>query len=260
MQRRILSTTRVQHASGVPERGFTLVEMMMVIAILSLVMAVAVAGLVQMQQRNAAESSKVDTVQVTRDFVDQMVRDIHEVGYPPARALSGNPTCINNPNVSCGLISFSPTQIRYEGDLDGTGTVYQVWMQLQAPPSGHCPCTLQRGVVDKASALNGSVPTYFTEVTGVLNSGDGTGGALYPIVLPGSPNYSSYATIEVFDAYFNDGTKFVDPIGNYSCNDVLTCSAIRSLQISANVAPSFSDPNTKMYPVFSITSKARLNN
>lgn len=243
------------------QSGFTLLEMVMALFILTIVLGVVVQGMIQMQQRNSSENSKVDTVQQTRDFVDQMVRDIHMVGFPPGRAVTNNPSCATNPNVSCGLIYFTPTQIRYEGDLDGTGTVYQIWLQLLTPASGSCPCTLQRGVLTKASALGGAQPTYFAQVNGILNSGTGTGTSTYPVSLPvNGLNYSAYATADVFDAYFNDATTFVNSVGGYSCTTVLDCSPIRSLQITANVATSYSDPSTKVYPVYSITSKARLNN
>lgn len=235
-------------------RGFTLLEMVIALSMLVVVLAVVVAGISQTVQRNTAETAKVDTVQETRDFVDQMVRDLHTVGYPPGRVVNGNPTCVNNANVSCGLIYFSSTQIRYEGDLDGTGTVYQVWMQLAAPASQNCPCTLQRGVVTKAAALAGQVPTYFTEVNGVLNSGNGAGAATYGVSLPGGGTYTAYANADVFTAYDVNASL----VG--TCADPVACSSIRSLQISANVAPNFLDTKTKMFPVYSITSKARLNN
>jgi prepilin-type N-terminal cleavage/methylation domain-containing protein len=234
-------------------RGFSLMEMMLVLGILGLVLGGAFAAIMQMQQGQAAASSRVDTVQETRDFIDQMVRDIHTVGYPPSRVEVGNPTCVGNVNVSCGLISFSNTQIQYEGDLDGTGTVYQVWMQLLPPASGSCPCILQRGVISKQAALAGQVPTYFTEVNGVLNSGNGAGAATYPVNLPGG-TYTQYATADVFDAYDVNANSVT------ACGDPLSCSSVRSLQITANVAPNYADPQTKIYPVLSITSKARLNN
>jgi prepilin-type N-terminal cleavage/methylation domain-containing protein len=233
--------------------GFSLLEMMAVLSVLGLVLGVVFGAMVQMQKRQSAESSKVDTIQETRDFIDQMVRDIHTVGYPPGRVQVGNPTCVGNVNVSCGLIFFSNSQIQYEGDLDGTGTVYQVWMQLLQPPSGRCPCTLQRGVITKAQALAGAVPTYFTEVNGVLNSGNGAGAATYPVSLPGG-SYAMYSTADVFDAYDVNA----NPVAG--CADPLSCSSVRSLQITANVAPNYADPQTKVYPVLSITSKARLNN
>src|SRR5215471_6710117 len=215
------------------QSGFTLLEMIMSLFILTIVLGVVVKGMIDMQQRNTSENSKVDTVQQTRDFVDQMVRDIHAVGFPPGRAVTNNPNCANNPNISFGLIWSAPTEIRYEGDLDGTGTVYQIWLQLLTPPSGSCPCTLQRGVLTKAAALGGAQPTYFAQVNGILNSGTGTGGSLYPVSLPvNGLDYSAYATADVFDAYFNDATTYVNSAGGYSCNTVLDCSAIRSLQIT----------------------------
>lgn len=243
------------------QNGFSLLEMIVSLLILTVVLAVVVQGMIQMQQRNSSENSKVDTVQETRDFIDQMARDVHDIGYPPGRVVTNNPTCASNPSVSCGLIMFTPTEIRYEGDLDGSGTVYQVWMQLLVPASGSCPCTLQRGVLTKAAALGGAQPTYFAQVNGVLNSGNGTGGSVYPIGLPSTgAGYNAYASADVFDAYFNDATSFVNATGGYSCNTVLDCSPIRSLQITANVASTYADPTTKMYKVYSITSKARLNN
>src|SRR5437764_7258279 len=121
-------------------RGFSLIEMVIALSILTVVLAVVVAGISQTVHRNTAETAKVDTVQETRDFVDQMVRDVHDVGYPPGRVMNGNLPCAAQPNISCGLVFFSPTQIQYEGDLDGTGNVYRVWMQLAAPASQTCPC------------------------------------------------------------------------------------------------------------------------
>lgn len=241
------------------ERGFSLLEMMVAFGILLIVIAVAVSGMISMQTRSFAETSKVDTVQETRDFIDQMVRDIHDVGYPPTRVIANKATCVGDASVACGIIQFSPTAIKYEGDLDGTGTVYQVWMQLVAPASGKCPCILQRGVVSKAAALAGTTPPYFTEVNGVLNSGDGTGASQFGTSFTDA-SYTPYTTSDVFDAYFNDGYLYASPSGTYSCNTVSDCSTIWSLQITANVVPTFMDPKTHTYPVYSITSKARLNN
>lgn len=238
-------------------RGFSLLEMLITITLLVAVFGVVVEGVVKMQQRNFAEGSKVDATQETRDFVDQMVRDIHTVGYPPTRLTAGNPTCINNVNISCGLIHFDSISIKYEGDLDGTGTVYQVWLQLLPPASGNCPCILQRGAITKQAALAGQVPTYFTEVNGVLNSGNGLGAATYPVSLPGPVSYAAYSTTDVFSAYDQNATPFG------ACDEATnpnSCSGLRSLQITVNVAPNFMDLSSKSYPVLAITSKARLNN
>jgi type II secretory pathway pseudopilin PulG len=245
-----------QPAHRRPSVGFSLLETVLALGILGLVLGVAVAALVQMQQRQAAESAKVDVTQESRDFIDQMVRDIHTVGYPPGRVENNNPSCAGNANVSCGVILFSSTQIQYEGDLDGTGTVYQVWLQLIPGPSGNCPCVLQRGVLTKQAVLGGQQPTYFTELNGVLNSGNGAGAATYLLNLPNAASYASYTTTDVFRAWDVNTNQVT------SCADLPSCTAaaIRSLEITVNVAPRFADIETKVLPVLSITSKARLNN
>jgi len=235
------------------DRGFTLFELMIATVVLVIIFGVVLKALEDMQHRNSSEASKVDTVQETRDFIDQMVRDIHDVGYPPGRVLNGAPSCIGNSGIACGVVSYSPTQIIYEGDLDGTGTVYQITVQLVTPASGNCPCILQRGVVTKAQALAGQIPTYFTEVNGVINSGNGAGTANYTVSLGGTVSYSSYAAADVFDAYDVNASA----VG--SCASVAACSSIRSVQITANVVPAQPDIVTQVFPVFSITSKARLN-
>lgn len=252
------------------ERGFSLIEMLITLGLLVIVLGVVVKGVMELQARNFAETGKVDAVQETRDFIDQMARDIHGTGYPPpAVTTQSNPRCANglgavyaavrnNPNISCGIVAFSTTSITYEADLDGSGTVSVVYLQL-VPPAGttNCPCQLQRGTVTKAQwvANNNITPSYFTTVNGVLNSGNGAGAAIYTISLSGHGTYTSYGTADAFDGY--------DANGNLTAACSLTtnpdCTQIRSLQITANVAPSYYDPVTQLYPVYSITSKARIN-
>lgn len=236
--------------------GFSLIEMLIAVAIVSAVMAIVMRGIIQMQQRSNTESTTVDVSQQTRDFIDQMVRDIHNVGYPPPQVVTSAVAagCAANAAIACGVISYNPTQIIYEGDLDGSGTVYRVYVQLQPGTGGTCPCILQRGAIRKSDALAGTAPTYFTEVNGVLNSGNGLGAATYPINLPGPGTYTSYGTADVFDAYDVAGGA----VG--TCTTISACSSIHSVQITANIAPNYGDLATKMYRVFSITSKARMNN
>jgi prepilin-type N-terminal cleavage/methylation domain-containing protein len=58
-------------------RGFSLIEMLIATAIVTAVLAVVMSAIIQMQQRSKTENTTVDVSQQTRDFIDQMVRDIH---------------------------------------------------------------------------------------------------------------------------------------------------------------------------------------
>jgi prepilin-type N-terminal cleavage/methylation domain-containing protein len=270
-----------RHHNSVRERGFSAIEMLITLALLTVVLGVVVKGIIELQARNFNENGKVDAVQETRDFIDQMTRDIHGTGYPPPEATTlGTTKCTdklgniyaavrNSPKVACGIVSFSPTRVTYEADLDGTGTVSVVYLQLVTPAgSTNCPCQLQRGSVTKTAwiANNNITPSYFTTVNGVLNSGDGTGlsggvptglGApTYPISMSGPGSYASYGTADVFTGYNASGVPITTACSLTTNPD---CSQIRSLQITANVAPPYYDVVTKVFPVYSITSKARIN-
>src|SRR5262249_16084144 len=205
--------------SGERQSGFSVIEILVAVALLMAVLGVVVKGMRDVQQRNYAETSNVDAVQDARDFIDQMVRDIHGVGFPPPRVVTqvANPYCTDaafngqvnapvrmNPNVSCGITNFSTTNISYEADLDGTGTVSVVFLNLvPGTNTNRCPCILQRGVVPKTLWVGNpaNLPLFFTTVKGVLNSGNGGGGAIIPAVLTGPGNYQPYTTADVFDAY-----------------------------------------------------------
>jgi prepilin-type N-terminal cleavage/methylation domain-containing protein len=249
------------------ERGFSAIEMLITLALLTIVLGVVVKGIIELQARNFNETGKVDAVQETRDFIDQMARDIHGSGYPPpvvmaqgSNAGCKDPTIRAQLNIACGIISFSTTSVQYEADLDGSGTVSVVYLNL-IPPTGstNCPCILQRGTVTKANA--GTTPAYFTTVNGILNSGDGTGnngsGApTYALSMSGPGSYAAYANADVFNAYDSDAGLIT---AHCDWTTAPNCTQIKSLQITANVAPPYYDVTTKMFPVYSITSRARIN-
>src|ERR1700688_744887 len=69
------------------QRGFSLVEMLMVMMILGVIVGGLFSQMDQAQQRAYAERIKLDNMQEARDFVDQFFRDINEIGYPNVRML-----------------------------------------------------------------------------------------------------------------------------------------------------------------------------
>ncbi len=56
----------------VRQHGFTLLELMVSMAILTLVAAVIVDGLSRLQKRSTMETTKVDLTQESREFMDQI--------------------------------------------------------------------------------------------------------------------------------------------------------------------------------------------
>jgi len=158
-------------------RGFSLLEMMISVAMLLIVTGAVFEQIILMQRKSAAEEVKVDTAQQAREFVDQMVRDLHMAGYPKAAIYSAS---LDNtsPLVAAGLVSVSPTQIILEGDVDSNGQVESVNVSYvaNAPGDPNCPC-IRRGAIAKApgSPLQQPQAANYTETGHVIPPGIGPG-------------------------------------------------------------------------------------
>jgi len=173
------------------ERGFSLLEMMIVIVILTVVIGIVMKELVDMQRVNMDQTARVDLTQEARQFLDQISLDLHQAGYPGWRLFdsAAPPTADKIANgmlvgaghpmfpVENGIEYVSGTEVQFEGDIDGSGQVSEVFLQLvdsNGNPAAACslaaPCMLRRGVIPKALAMAGAAPTYYTELTGVMNT------------------------------------------------------------------------------------------
>jgi len=205
--------------------GFSLIELMIVMVILVIVVGVATDGLMQLQKRNRSDASKLDMTQEARQFMDQIINDIHQVGYPntkmfdPAGAPSQN-------NISAGLISVTSNSLQFEADVDGSGTVAEVYLQL-VTPAGGCPCILQRGTIPKAQVGTGAIP-YYTEVNNVVN----------PVI---------------FDAYDFAGNLIALPA---SASDLPN---IKTIRMTMNVQQKAPELNGS-HPTVTMVSEAKINN
>lgn len=159
-----------QHAGG-----FTLVELLVSVAILLIVSGAVFSQIFQIQKRANAESVTLDMNQQAREFVDQTVRDLHMAGYPSASMYS-NPGDLSM--VAAGLVSVSPTQILMEGDVDNDGLVQSVNIYYVAsdPNDANCPC-IRRSAVKKLNTSSFNQPTTlnYTETQFVLPPGTGPG-------------------------------------------------------------------------------------
>jgi prepilin-type N-terminal cleavage/methylation domain-containing protein len=208
--------------------GFTLIELMISVAILTVVVGVVVQGLTKLQQRNTVEAAKVDLTQESREFLDQIVSDIHQSGYPSLKMFdpATKPLGLLDPGVSQGFVNVTPSSLQFEADVDGTGTVSEVFIQLN-PLNGPCPCIIQRGTIPKAQWQGGTLPFYYTEVNNVNNTiiFQGYDNAGNNVVLNGAPT-NNLAAIEIT---LSVRSPVLDPSGTYPTITMSTAAKVANL-------------------------------
>jgi prepilin-type N-terminal cleavage/methylation domain-containing protein len=173
------------HRSVFKQRGFSLIEMLLVVSILGIVTGGIFDLIDTAQQRARTEQVRVDNFQEARDFVDQFFRDINQIGYPsarmmdtrpPAQGTSWNPQFPQPPNplyndsrIATGLVRIDTNEIRFEGDTNGNGTVESVIYMING--SGTCPSCLQRSQADKITGdpITGQAQNWGTAIDNVVS-------------------------------------------------------------------------------------------
>ena len=243
------------------QAGFSLLELVLVCAILSVVLAAVFSGISATIQRSQAEQTKVDLTQEGREFVDEFERDLHQAGYPNCRIAgtatvtatcptdySTNPAAGQYSGMAVGLVYVSNTKVIFEGAVDGSGTVYSIQYRLvdkdnNWPPATSCPCTVQRSEVAKNVANNvapwAQGTNFSQELQNVVNSGVPGGTAQYGGGLLisgntkwGATNSAYYAAVStfkdypVFQAYDQNGNVVPLPqdLSVAGSTPILTCS------------------------------------
>jgi prepilin-type N-terminal cleavage/methylation domain-containing protein len=257
------------------QAGFTLLELMLVCAILATVLAAVFQGISMVIQRSQSEQVKVDLTQAGREFVDEFERDLHQAGFPNCRMVATNgvgcpadysnatqQAVAFNSQVAVGLVHVDSTKIIFEGAMDGSGTVYSVQYQLVdangVNPPASCPCTLQRSEVAKPNNTDPEaiVPVWSQELQNVVNSGQPAGTAAYGGGAPingntawGATNTAYYAALTtfkdypVFQAYDQNGFIVPLPIdlkNTAGATQTLTCAiqtitCIKSVRLTLNL-------------------------
>lgn len=208
------------------QQGFSLVELVLVLFILSMVIGVVASGIAQVEKKSASDVNKVGLAQESRQFMDQILHDLRQCGYPSLAMFDPATGATSTSNyVAQGLVSFSSNAVQFEGDIDGSG-VSEVYIQVVVPASGSCPCTVQRGTVLKSV---GGTPAYYTELDNVMSQ-------------------------NIFTAYKYDGTAY------NSSTDSL--SQIKNIGITLYVQSPLPDVNetSTTYPTTTMVSEARINN
>src|SRR5271168_2977783 len=126
-------------------RGFSLIEMLVVVFLMALLVGTIFSQMSAVQQRASTEEVKVDDFQEARDFMDQLFRDIGQAGYPNSRMVDTSSAAwspalavplYNDSRLAIGLVSADVNELRFEGDTTGSGTVESIVYQVNG--SGTC--------------------------------------------------------------------------------------------------------------------------
>lgn len=197
----------------------------------------------QMQKRSSSEAMKVDLGQEAREFVDQTVRDLHMSGYPSA-SMYTNP--VDTTIFAAGLVSVSPTQIVFEGDVNNDGQVYSVNINYvpNDPNDSNCPC-IRRSALPKApgGSLNQPLAGTYTETEHVFPPGTGAG----------------QSGEDLFAYYDQNGNPVnVAPVADFVRQpDVI--ARIKTVKINLSLLSTLRDLSTNAAVRASMSATARLN-
>lgn len=207
--------------------GFTLLELLIALTLSLIVIAGLVVQLNTSNQRAANEQHQLDLFQESREYLDQMSRDMRQVGYPNPRnfdqtSLANTSSDPSDPSLSPfagrGIISANDRSISFEGGVDPTGTTPKTLVTTytyNSSTANGCPC-LQRTQEDR-----GATSAQQVEVQNVQN-------------------FTSGNDIPIFRYYTNGGTEEVtfDNCASGSCDWHYTNSA------NVNVTTTASNPIT----------------
>jgi len=229
------------------QRGFSLLELLLVIAILSLIVGAVFSQMGDAQRRLNAEETKLGDFQEARDFVDQFFRDINQAGTPNIRMF--DPTLfsapqINDSRLAVGLVSIDNNSITFEGSVNGTGTVQSVTYKINGSGGTTCPLCLQRSQIDKQNGnpvTGQKTPDWGTEINDITNN---------------------TTTFPIFRYYKYDGTQITSLPQDISTTTGANIIAnVKTIQINLTIRnPQIIDQKTGLPIETSFEGEVSLNN
>lgn len=159
------------------EKGFTLIELMAAVGFVLVITAPIFLMMNTSAQRYQAESQILDSFQTARLAIDQMTRDIHGAGFPPANIgwsfpasepmalpFAWDPGYVTSTSCTVGVTCTTPsgTDLIIEGNISPTTGAGVQWIRYTLSGT-----TLMRGVVPKVA---GTDPVTATSAPGVMFS------------------------------------------------------------------------------------------
>ena len=235
--------------------GFSLVELLLVSVIFTIITGAVFSLLLNSQLRYQNESSLTEAFQQANVAMDQITRDVHSAGYPPASSFSFGASCANNADKIALPFAWTPNY-------------FTAW-PCNTPRNPAMPCIVGAGC---------TIPGDYDLIL-EADLGDGHGvqwiryslsgttlmrGAVQKVVSADPVSSTDSALVPYLDGVLN-GTKSqaifsykadtnIPPSANYGPAD------IREVNISLIVQASKPDPQTGQFRTISLTGQAiRLN-
>lgn len=167
------------------QKGFSLIELLVAVTVFTILMGAAFQLLNVSQQRYKVESEFLNSFQTARLALDQISRDIHSAGYPPANSFTAaagtaKPERVAMPfawapnypatpcTVGAGCTSPGGFDLIVETSLDPQNTATVQWIRYKLVGT-----TLFRGVATKAAGADPVATTdavLFPYVENIMNN------------------------------------------------------------------------------------------
>jgi len=232
--------------------GFTLIEMLISLAILVIVTGAVFQQINSMQKKSASEAVNVDLTQQSREFINQTVRDLHMAGFPGPGIYSS--PVVRQSLVANGLVRVSPTEILLEGDVNNDGAVESVDILYVAsdPNDPNCPC-IRRSAQPKIDADSFSQPTnlFYTETQQVFPPGTGAGQS--------GEDLFAYYDQNGNPVPIGNGVDISTPAGSTTPSGQALISSIKTVKINLSLLTNQRDPQTGGFLRTSMSASSRLS-
>jgi len=244
-----------RQGSAASQHGFSLIELLVVMAVMVIIMGMVFKSINVTQQSSISEQVRLDLTQQSREFIDQITRDLRSAGYPNSRNMmvgstdtAGNaltdPRSFEN---GVGLIKVSYNQLWFAGDVDGTsdgnGHPYVKIIKYDYYATGpNCPCLrrteyLRTSYQDPVADATGTTASPELEIQGIQN-----GSSADPIFTAYDPATGTAITSTI--DFTNNGP---------------TMAQVNSMRIVLAVKGQFKD-STGAYPSTRVVSTISLTN
>ena len=152
----------MQTRRAISTHGFSLLELLIVLAVFSFIVGGIFNNLTQSQKRYQFEQEVSEVQQAARNAADIMEREIKLAGFPIASYYDSalNWTSANSERVAAGFITLGATNLVFEADLLEDGIVDRVEYRLNGT-------TLERSARDKTAGGGAPAAVYQTLATNV---------------------------------------------------------------------------------------------